>query len=166
MIKNERQHRITKKQVVRFDQALERLAEERQPAVHPALHEAQVNALNSQRADLDAEVTEYERLRAGSDRRFDLDSFDQIAQALIKARIASGLTQRDLADRLGLNERQIQRYEATDYTSTSLARVSEVIDALNLQVRKPSSSPDQIALPIPHRTIKRLQPSGRPSIPS
>lgn len=136
MIKNERQYRITKAQLARFDQALEWLAAEHQPTVHPALRAAQVNALQSQRADLQAELTQYERLRAGSDRRFDLDSFDQFAQALIKARIASGLTQRELADRLGLNERQIQRYEATDYASASLARVSEVVDALDIQVHE------------------------------
>lgn len=136
MIKNERQYRITKAQVARFDQALERLSTEDQAPMHPALRAAQKDALQSQRADLGAELTEYDRLRAGRDQRFDLDSFDQFAQALIKARIASGLTQRELAERLGINERQIQRYEATDYASASLSRVAEIIDALDIQVRE------------------------------
>lgn len=55
---------------------------------------------------------------------------------LIKGRIAAGLTQRQLADRLGLKEQQMQRYEATDYASASLARVSEVIAALGIEVKE------------------------------
>ena len=41
---------------------------------------------------------------------------------LVKARIARGWTQRQLAEALGMADQQIQRYEANDYRSTSLAR--------------------------------------------
>jgi HTH-type transcriptional regulator/antitoxin HipB len=37
----------------------------------------------------------------------------ELLVALIEARIAAGLTQKALADRLGVAEQQIQRYEAT-----------------------------------------------------
>jgi HTH-type transcriptional regulator / antitoxin HigA len=40
-----------------------------------------------------------------------------------------------LADRLGLKEQQIQRYEATDYASASLARVIEISEALGLELK-------------------------------
>ena len=139
MIKNERQYRITKAQVARFDQALERLAgqtPEGTACIQPRLRQAQEDALRSQRDDLQAELAEYDQLREGHERRFNLDSFDELPRALIKARIANGMTQRELADRLGLNERQIQRYEATDYSSASFTRVSEIIDALNVQVQE------------------------------
>ena len=39
----------------------------------------------------------------------------RIADALISARIARGMTQRQLASLVGLKEQQIQRYEARDY---------------------------------------------------
>jgi transcriptional regulator with XRE-family HTH domain len=55
---------------------------------------------------------------------------------LIRARIARGLTQRDLAIKLGLKEQQIQRYEETDYASASLARINEVIRALDIEVKE------------------------------
>ena len=62
-----------------------------------------------------------------------LDGLGTVAELpanLIKARIARGLSQKDLADRIGLKEQQIQRYEATDYASASLARIKEVVSAL------------------------------------
>ena len=63
-----------------------------------------------------------------------LDSLGTVAElpaTLIKARIARGLSQKDLADRIGLKEQQIQRYEATDYASASLARIKKVVSALS-----------------------------------
>ena len=41
-----------------------------------------------------------------------------------------GLSQKELADRIGLKEQQIQRYEATEYASASLTRIQEIIGAL------------------------------------
>ena len=47
---------------------------------------------------------------------------------LIRARIAQGLSQKSLAGRLGLKEQQIQRYEASEYASASLARIRSVAE--------------------------------------
>lgn len=55
-----------------------------------------------------------------------------LGDALIKARVARGWTQRQLADRLGVAEQQIQRSEATAYRSASLARLSDIADALGV----------------------------------
>ena len=52
----------------------------------------------------------------------------------VEARVASGLSQRDLAERLGLKEQQIQRYEATEYASASLRRIREVVGALGVDL--------------------------------
>lgn len=64
-----------------------------------------------------------------------VDSFDELPQALVKARIALRLSQKDLADRLGMKEQQIQRYECTDYRSASLSRLHDVVQALGVSVR-------------------------------
>ena len=132
MIKNERQYRITKNQVDRFSRTLANLR--RQPAeakdVHPLIAKAQEDALQSQLADLEEQLQEYEALKSG---HFDLDALNAVAElptVLIKARIAQGLRQKDLAERLGLKEQQIQRYEATDYATASLTRIKEVANAL------------------------------------
>ena len=62
----------------------------------------------------------------------------ELPSVLIKARIAQGLSQKDLAERLGLQEQQIQRYEATDYASASLTRIKEVVSALGAATNKPA----------------------------
>ncbi len=136
MIKNERQYRITRAQADRFSEALRSFEAEaaHQSAVHPRLLSVQKEALESQLSDLRAEIREYETLKAGNFALEQLKGISELPTLLIKARIASGLSQRDLANRLGLKEQQIQRYEATDYASASFTRIGEVVSALGVQV--------------------------------
>ncbi len=110
MIKNERQYRITKKQTACFSQTLEHLR--KQPAeaedVHPLIATAREDALRSQLTDLEKQLREYASLKAG---HFELDALNAVTElpsSLIKARIARGLRQKDLAGQLGLQEQQIQ----------------------------------------------------------
>jgi transcriptional regulator with XRE-family HTH domain/Zn-dependent peptidase ImmA (M78 family)/cytidylate kinase len=92
---------------------------------------------------LQADLAQYDALRAGETPAYDFAHFEQIPSALIQARIAQGLTQEELAERLNLQPQQIQRYEATDYQSASLSRVADVIRALNLPVPKGLDSPSR-----------------------
>jgi ribosome-binding protein aMBF1 (putative translation factor) len=138
MIKNERQYRITRAQAERFARELAKLAEAPAEAegVDPIIRKAMEDAARSQLATLRRELKEYEALRArtGNERAFQVNSFDELPRALVQARIAAGLSQKELAQRLGLKEQQIQRYEATDYASASLRRVRAVIEALGEDV--------------------------------
>ena len=140
MIKNERQYRITKNQVDRFSRTLANLRRKPSEAedVHPLIAKAQEDALQSQLADLEEQLREYEALKAG---HFELDALNRVAELptiLIKARIAQGLRQKDLAERLGLKEQQIQRYEATDYSTASLKRIREVASVLGAEGNNPA----------------------------
>ena len=137
MIKNERQYRMTKGWIQKFTQTVGQLDAhpEESAALHPVLRKAERDGLASQIETLQQEVQEYEALRDGPPRAFILDSFEETPRALIQARIAAGLSQKELAGRLGLKEQQIQRYEATEYASASMARVSAVLQALGLRVR-------------------------------
>ncbi|MFK5143472.1 helix-turn-helix transcriptional regulator, partial [Klebsiella pneumoniae] len=82
-------------------------------------------ALASQLEDLEDEILEYETLRAGQLSTIKVETFDELADGLIKARIAAGLSQKQLADRLGVKEQQIQRYESERYASASLQRLQD-----------------------------------------
>ena len=142
MIKNERQYKITKAKAVRFSKALESFRQNPNTAnsLHPLIVKAQEDALSSQLTDLESELREYESLKAGE---FQLDSLKLVADLpsiLIKARIAQGLSQKELADRIGLKEQQIQRYEATDYASANLARIKEVVNAFGVENSSPTST--------------------------
>ena len=136
MIKNERQYRITKAQAERFSQALRILMADTDDHLefHPRLRKLKEEAIRSQLCDLEADIREYEALKEGSFAFEKLESISQLPKLLIRARIASGLTQRELAGRLGLKEQQIQRYEASDYASASLRRIREVVSALGIEL--------------------------------
>src|SRR5205085_1818873 len=136
MIKNERQYAITKAQAEKFERALAELR--RRPAgnVHPVLRRAEIEAVRSQLADLRSELHQYEQLRSRRRRVLRVQSFDELPRLLIQARIAAGLSQKQLAERLGLKEQQIQRYEATEYASANMERVRAVIRALGITVRE------------------------------
>ena len=138
MISNERQYRITKAAAEKFKQALKDLEQDgdAQVGVHPRLVQAQREAAQSQLDELLEEIEEYERLKAGDIPVIETESLDDLPDGLIKARIASGLSQKNLADRLHLKEQQIQRYEADRYASASLQRIQQVARAIGLGVRK------------------------------
>ncbi|MGH2560000.1 MAG: helix-turn-helix domain-containing protein [Thermomicrobiales bacterium] len=137
MIRNARQHMVTQEYVAKFERAIDQLKNRPSASdpTDPRMREIQIAALQSQLDDLRAELSEYDQLRAGQLESVSLDSLPRLADALIAARITSGLTQRQLAERLGLKEQQIQRYEATDYQSASLARMTEIASALQIEVR-------------------------------
>src|SRR5579862_340555 len=134
MIKNLRQYNITRAQMERFQETLSQIGSDSQIA--PEIATLHRDAIVGQLADLRNEVTEYEALQSGTYRVMEVEAFDQLPHALIRERIAAGLTQKDLADRLHLKEQQVQQYEATDYQAASLARLQEVVRALNLHVRE------------------------------
>jgi transcriptional regulator with XRE-family HTH domain len=136
VIKNERQYRITRTQAERFAQALRQFeaGESTSEGLHPLLLKAREDALRSQLTDLEEDLREYEALKAGTFKFEQLRTITELPNQLIRARIAGGLSQRDLAERLGLKEQQIQRYEASDYSSASFARIKNVVVALGVDV--------------------------------
>ena len=106
------------------------------PDVHPRVHDAMIEALESELAILREQLGHYEDLKAGKVKRRRVHSLRELPVLLIEGRIAAGLTQRQLADRLRLPEQQIQRYEATMYSGVSLDRLQEVADALGLEIEE------------------------------
>jgi ribosome-binding protein aMBF1 (putative translation factor) len=135
VIKNEKQYRITKAQVRRFQDAVAELAAQARPSnISARLWEAQRGAARSQMEELVEQVEAYERLNAGRGKGVVLEGLEDLPKALIRARIAAGMTQEGLARRLGVKPQQVQRYEATEYGSASFARILKVVHALGLSL--------------------------------
>ncbi len=132
MITNEVQHRATKAHLDRFDEAAANI--ESRPGKRTKLEQLELDAVRSQAEDLRVELSEFDRLRGGALSTFDAASLEELSTVLVKARIARGWTQRKLAEKLGVAEQQIQRYEANDYRSTSLARLCDIANALGVVV--------------------------------
>lgn len=133
MITNEKQYRSTRAAAQRFRKALN-AGGPTPDDVDPIIAAAHSNGIRSELEILEAALSEYEDLRDGRTRRFEAESLENLPDILIRARIARGMSQRDLADFIGLKEQQVQRYEAERYRSASLERLGEVAAALGVKV--------------------------------
>jgi HTH-type transcriptional regulator/antitoxin HigA len=152
VITNERQYRITKAQLKRFDEATQAQAtRDPSPEINPRIHAAMGDALLSEADELRRQLNEYEQLRAGEIRTRDLRSLTDLPRALIEARIAGHVTQKELADRLGLAEQQIQRWEATSYAGVGVERMQNVADALGARIT------EKISFSAPPRATRRAR---------
>ena len=135
MIENERQYHVSKKRMAQFEASLADLRNTPRPSnLPPRLHRAMRQSIESQLVDLRQEVEEYEALKARQVSVLELHSLSELPDLLIKARIARGYTQADLAKRLRLKPQQIQRYEASRYHSVSFRRLLEIARALEVDL--------------------------------
>lgn len=97
---------------------------------------AEIEALRSEYENLSMQLHEYETLKFGTVEILKASNLEELPSILIRARIAKGLSQHQLADALGLKEQQIQRYEAEEYASANLRRLAEVARALGLSINE------------------------------
>ncbi|RKS78648.1 helix-turn-helix protein [Actinomadura pelletieri DSM 43383] len=161
MIRNERQYRATMRQRNLLAQSLDELinrnaalALDVQPdpnAPGAQVLELQRASIAGQLADLDSQLMQYQQLQEGQVAATGVSSLEELPDALIRARIAAGMSQRDLAERLGMKEQQIQRYEAERYASASLTRLREITAALGVEFV------GDLQLPVNEAPVSRLR---------
>jgi HTH-type transcriptional regulator / antitoxin HipB len=135
MIQNERQYKITQTKLRDLEQDL-LVVEASESELHPRKILARKNSLNILITELQQEITEYDRLKSGKVTKFPIDSLKDLPVVMIKARIAVGMTQKQLAEKIGVQEQQIQRYEANNYHAVGFDRLQEVMSALDVTVSK------------------------------
>ena len=82
------------------------------------------------------EVEQYERLKRGQLGQLgELVNLHGLGEQLIALRIARGMTQRELAARLGVHESSVSRDERNAYHGITVERASRVLDALGVELR-------------------------------
>lgn len=129
---------------VEFQEAIQRLRDQtaRVKAERAKLQEKKLskeeikralNPVRSFHAQLREEIESYEKLRRGE---FDeLRNFYGIGRLLVALRIAKGVSQRELADRMAVHESQVSRDERNEYHGVTVDRASRVLEALGVEVR-------------------------------
>lgn len=131
MIKNEREYKITKASLSKFEEALAVILKQKEKGTKDrAKLKLQEDAARSILNELKEQIQEYEQLKGGKFDLATLDMVEALPSSLIRARIAIGWTQKELAKHLGTTEQQIQKYEATDYESASLRKINEIVAVL------------------------------------
>ena len=83
-------------------------------------------------AQLVEEIEYYQRLKQG---RFDaFENLRGLGQLLIGLRIHLGMTQRQLAELLGVNETMVSRDERNEYHGITVQRATRVLEALGARI--------------------------------
>jgi transcriptional regulator with XRE-family HTH domain len=65
----------------------------------------------------------------------ELDNLRGVGHLLITSRSAQGISQRELARRLGVHETQVSREERNEYFGITLERAAKILEALNVRLR-------------------------------
>ena len=131
MIYSDKQYGVSRAQLAKLQEAL--LAAKERASDQAWLKQAEIDALTSQIADIEAELAEYDSLKSGEVSFSKTYALEELPHVLVQARISSGISQTDLAEKLGMKPQQVQRYEATDYMGASLARLIEVSRVLGVK---------------------------------
>lgn len=132
MIHSDRQYNISKIQLAKFKEAL--AVAQNRVSERQWLKKAEIDALESQIVDIEREMMEYDLLKSGEMSFSKTCSLENLPRMLVQARIASGMSQTDLAGKLNLKPQQIQRYETSGYMGASLGRLIEISSALGVNV--------------------------------
>lgn len=132
MIYSAKQYEITTEQLAKFRKAL--AFTKKRNTGEEWLRRLEIDALQSQIDELESELAEYDLLKSG---QFTLPkslSLNTLPSTLVKARIASGLSQAEFAGKVGITLKQMQLREAEDYADTSSTELIEIASLLNIQI--------------------------------
>jgi HTH-type transcriptional regulator/antitoxin HigA len=156
MVQNERQYKVTKGQIAKLEGAL-KSSRDLCGKMDPRVFSAMIGGIEWEINRLQQQLYNYEELKVTSS--LTMHSVEELSQILVKARIARGYTQKELAERVGVKPQQIQKYEVTGYRSASWKRILEVMDALGLDfeahvpLKKGSTDPVAPGTFITDRTV-------------
>ncbi len=137
-ITTEKAYRHTLETVASMKVALDDYRERGGHHLDPRMRGAVMDSMQSLIDEWGQQARDYEALKNGS-ASLSLHSLRDLPTLLVRARIAAGLSQKQLAEKLGLKPQQIQRYEATHYRTITLERMIEVAEALGLKLSAPVS---------------------------
>jgi len=140
MIKNEKEYEYSKECARKFEYSI--TVVEQDKAWKQRDHERwqlDIDVKKSHLMALQEEITEYERLincDKSQPLKIQVENFNKLPDVLIKARIAAKMSQKELADLLGIEEQRIKECEDKDYQDASFSEILEVSAALGVEFDK------------------------------
>jgi HTH-type transcriptional regulator / antitoxin HigA len=129
MIKSDAQRDRTVAQIDGFRRALVNVKAKmsgKRAATVAASYESMIHQLEN-------ELHEYDALKRGKVTLPTVQRLDQIAPFIVRVRIARGISQTELARRLGVPKQVVSRYEESDYQTASVVKLQEILDALGIK---------------------------------
>jgi DNA-directed RNA polymerase specialized sigma subunit len=133
MIRTDAEYRATKKKIEENRSFAETQRQSLEGmGLTPEQVEQGMQPLLSFHAQFEEEIEWYERVR-----RRDIEPLQNLSNSgrlLIALRIANGMTQKELAERLGVSEGQVSRDEHNEYHNITVDRFQKILNALNESV--------------------------------
>lgn len=131
-IKNDRQMANAEAELARISEELKTFRMSIGRPDYPAeVLQAMIGALELDATELSQSISEYVQAK---ERPIDAEFLDALSEDpggdLVRARIALRMTQRELAEEIGVKETQIHRYETTNYDTAKLPRIVAIAKAL------------------------------------
>ncbi len=91
-----------------------------------------IEPIRSFHEQLAEELSSYEALRRGE--IGEINNLRSFGRLLVCLRIFRGMSQRELADKLGVHESQVSRDERNEYHGITLDRAARIIEALSVEI--------------------------------
>src|ERR1017187_8672538 len=129
MIKSDAQRERTVAQIEGFRRALDTVDKEISAKRSAAVRRSYEGMVRQ----LEDELREYDQLKSGELALPHVERLDQIPPFIARIRIAKGISQTELARRLGVSKQVISRYEESDYQTVAIGRLQEILDAIGIK---------------------------------
>ncbi len=133
MIKNEREYQ---EMVRRLEQDKKFLEEQYKGLKEMGLTEEQIQRAMepsySFHEQLKEEVAYYEKIKRGEFEA--ITNFEGLGRLIIAMRISQGISQKELADRLGVSESLVSRDEKNEYHGITVERANRILNALGMVI--------------------------------
>jgi hypothetical protein len=130
LIKNDDQKLKALKQIEDFNREVAQIREAEGPEAADLFR----HAYGSQIKELREQIKEYEVLRQYGLPPASFANPVELGRYLVKARIAAGLTQKGLAQKLGVSQPMVHKYELSEYAGCGLDHLTEVAEVLGVSV--------------------------------
>ncbi|MFT3826498.1 MAG: helix-turn-helix transcriptional regulator [Chitinophagaceae bacterium] len=133
MIKNEKQYKISGKKLKEIESEIEKISTATEQ--HPLRNKLLLASLQNVKTELETDLQNYDSLKNASVEVLKERQIKDLPTLLIEYKIASGLTQKEFSEKLGLKEQQLQRYEADNFKGVTFKNLLRFLDAVGLEIK-------------------------------
>ena len=147
ILTNEVQYEVTLERAAGFRDVLEHFDEwnAHRKDAEPWLLQAEREAVASLLETADREIAEYKQLKTAEQPVVQVRRYEELAEGLAAARIASGLSLQALAEKVGLPEQELRSLEEKRYTEATFQQLLRIANCLRVQVECTFTVPRQEA---------------------
>ena len=133
MIKNDRQYEYAKNKLHEFERGLKAIRKKHYSDKNKVglLSQGYVEHI----AQLKAEIEEYEKMKKSSlPKVLRARNPVEISRQLVRLRLARGLTQAELAARIGCKQADISRMEREEYRGYTISQLEKIAESLDAEI--------------------------------